>query len=279
MDGRFSAGGALRSALVYWSQFVLQCIAKRLDTQRFEEFVRLVYAQHPLPPVAIADFFLRPQPTNNYNLDPRIPSYLQVLSRLRYIDTPSILKALYKYSSSHAQSQTGTEEQNSKEPAKKLTRWGNSYWAEEVIFYSLTKSVVEGRAIHDSKTALEVVKTISKWMTLFTTTSTAFAADMLGQLQTSQVQNEMESARAAFVALLLRLCENDVLVKAVSKPFAKGTSLDTPLMSVYLLITILFCRSSERPISKLSQLCTDPTDRSSCHREAGALSNGDTCWT
>ncbi|CAM1508468.1 Fc.00g053160.m01.CDS01 [Cosmosporella sp. VM-42] len=228
MDERNSAGGALRSALVHWSQFVSQCIAKRLETQRFEEFAQLLYSQHPLPPVVIADFFLRPQPTNHYNLDPRIPSYLQVLSRLRYIDTPSILKALYKYSSSHAQSQsqTSNEEQNANAPARRLTRWGNSYWAEEVFFYSLTKSVVEGRAIEDSKTALEVVKTISKWMTLFTTASTAFAADMLGQLQTSQIQNEMESARAAFVALLLRLCENPVLVKAVCKPAAKDARKD-----------------------------------------------------
>lgn len=229
MDGRISASSALRAALLYWKQFFSQCIVKRLDTPKFEEFVKLVYSKHPLPPVVIADLFLKPQPGNHYNLDPRIPPYIQVLFRLGYIDTPSILKALFKYSSSHAQSQaqtTGIEGHDGTEPTKQTLRWGNSYWVEEFMFYSLTKSVVEGKAISDSAIALEVVKAISKWMALFTTASTSFATDMLGQLQASQsqsqVRDEMESARAAFVALLLRLCENEVLVKAVSKPFAKG---------------------------------------------------------
>lgn len=229
MDGRISASSALHAALVYWSQFFSQCLFKRLETLRFEEYVKLVYSQYPLPPIVIADLFLKPQPNNHYNLDPRIPPYLQVLFRLGFTDTPSILRSLYKYSSSHTQSQpqtqpTDADTQSNKEPAKKTLRWGNSYWSEEVIFYSLTRSVVEGKAICDSRTALEVAKTISKWMTLFTAASTAFAADMLGQLQALQAdaRDEMESSRAAFVALLLRLCENEVLVKAVSKPFAKG---------------------------------------------------------
>ena len=244
MDGRISATGALHAALVYWSQFFSQCVCSRLETSRFENYVKLVYPQYPLPPNLVADLFLRPQSSNHYNLDPRIPPYLQVLFRLGFIDTPSILKSLYKYSSSHTQSQpqpqpAGADGPNEKEPTKKPLRWGNSYWSEEVIFYSLTKSVVEGKAIHDSKTALEVAKIISKWMTLFTAASTAFAADMLGQLQTSQaeIRDEMESSRAAFVALLLRLCENDLLVKAVSKPFAKGT-LPPTYKSTQLLTSI-----------------------------------------
>lgn len=227
------AGGALRAALSYWSEFVERCIAQRLETDRFEAFVKLVHPKHPLPPSAIADFFLRPQPSNHDSLDPRIPPYLQVLTQLGYVDTPSILKALFKYSSSHAQAKSqpqgqpqadGSEESKDKEKAAKtsIIRWESSYWAEEVIFYSLTKSVVQGKAIPDSRTALEVVKVISKWMSLFTSASTAFAADVMEHLATSKARGDMESARAALVALLLRLCENEILVKAVSKPFAKG---------------------------------------------------------
>ena len=59
-------------------------------------------------------------------------------------------------------------------------------------------------------------------MVLFTT---AFAADMIEQLHTAQVRDEMESSRAALVALLLRMCENDILVGAVSKPIAKGNTI------------------------------------------------------
>lgn len=139
-----------------------------------------------------------------------------------------MLQALYKYSSSHAQAQQqpndGDDKNEVAQPPKTphIKHWKSSYWAEEAIFYSLTKAVVEGRAIPDSTIALDVVRIISKYMTLFTAASTAFAADMLGQLHSPQIRDEMESARAGLVALLLRLCENDILVKAVSKPFAKG---------------------------------------------------------
>ncbi|KIL91006.1 hypothetical protein FAVG1_05702 [Fusarium avenaceum] len=253
MDNSAVAGDSMRAALEYWAQFVARCISQRLETDKFEAFVRLVHDQHPLPPALVADFFLRPQPTNDNSLDPRIPPYLQILTKLGYVDTPSILRALYKYSSSHAyvQSQqqqlsgsTGKEgekddekdkgqEKENPQPEKKITRWKNSYWAEEVLFYGLTKAVVEGRAIRDSKTALDVAMIISKWMELFTTASTAFATDMLAQLHTAQVKDEMESSRAALVALMLRLYENDILVVAVSKPFAKDVrkELSTSLAS------------------------------------------------
>ncbi|KAI8714275.1 Mediator of RNA polymerase II transcription subunit 5 [Fusarium sp. LHS14.1] len=226
MDSRTAAQGALRATIDFWKQFVSRCIAKRVDTDRFEVLVQQVYAEHPLPPAVIADFFLRPQPSNDNSLDPRIPPYLQALTRLGYIDTPSVLQALYKYSSSHAQAQQqpndGDDKNEAAQPPKThIKHWKSSYWAEEAIFYSLTKAVVEGRAIPDSTIALDVVKIISKYMTLFTAASTAFAADMLGQLHSPQIRDEMESARAGLVALLLRLCENDILVKAVSKPFAK----------------------------------------------------------
>lgn len=280
MNRHGSATSALHTALLYWKQFFTQCIVKRLDTPKFEEFVTLVYSKYPLPPVVIADLFLKPQLNNHYNLDPRIPPYIQVLFRLGYIDTPSILKALYKYSSSHAQSQTqptGIEGQDGAEPAKKTLRWGNSYWVEEFMFYSLTKSVVEDNAISDSGIAFEVVKSISKWMTLFTAAATAFAADMLGQLQASQSRvNEMESARAAFVALLLRLCENEVLVKAVSKPFAKGMScMGSPNLCPRLNIH-LFYRRPERSVGKLGELCAHSATCSSSNREAGAFPQRDT---
>ncbi|KAF4338499.1 mediator of RNA polymerase II transcription subunit 5 [Fusarium beomiforme] len=235
MDNRTTATEKIRAALEYWSQFVARCIAQRLDTDKFEDYVRLVHNQHPLPPALVAEFFLRPQPSNDNSLDPRIPPYLQVLTKLGYVDAPSILKALYKHSSLHAYAQQPhpsegkenekeNEKDNDKEKddqQKKITRWKSSYWAEEVLFYGITKSVVEGKAIRDSKTALDMARIISKWMVLFTTASTAFAADMLEQLHTSQVRDEMESSRAALVALLLRMCENDILVGAVSKLVAK----------------------------------------------------------
>ncbi|CAG1990921.1 unnamed protein product [Fusarium graminearum] len=262
MENPAAAGDAMRVAIDYWCQFVARCVSERLETDKFAAYVKIVHDQHPLPPTLVADFFLRPHPSDDSSLDPRIPPYLQVLTKLGYVDTPSILRALYKYSSSHAHAQTqkdhlqsNTEEGKGKEkekatsddkekaegkedaqPKKNITRWRSSYWAEEVLFYRLTKSVVEGRAIQDSRTALEVAMIISKFMELFTTAlpATAFAADMLEQqFPNGQLRDEMESSRAALVALLLRLCENNILVSAISKPLAKDVrkALSTSLAS------------------------------------------------
>lgn len=230
MDGHNPARRGLGEALIYWSDFIAKCISQRLDTDRFSEFVRLVFCKHPLPPVAIADFFLRPQPSNDISLDPRVPPYIQVLSQLGYIDAPSILKALHKYSSLHEQIQTpqnGHLEQEQVKESKRTppTRWKSSSWAEEVMFYHVIKLLVEGTAFRDSRSALELVKITSKWMFLFASASNTFAADMLGELQDPQVRHEMDVSRAAFVPLLLRLVDNGPLVQAISKPLAKGTAL------------------------------------------------------
>ncbi|GKT85119.1 mediator of RNA polymerase II transcription subunit 5 [Colletotrichum tofieldiae] len=99
---------------------------------------------------------------------------------------------------------------------------GSSYAAEEVMFYRLTKSVAQGTAIQNTGTGLEIANIMAKWIALFTDAATAFTVDVMGQLHNSQVREEMESARAAFVALLLGVCENQVVLKALSKPEAQG---------------------------------------------------------
>ena len=90
MDGRTGALGALRSSVVFWSDFIARCVAQRLETDRFESYVRLVHEKQPLPAAVIADLFLRPQPSNHDSLDPRVPPYVQILTRLGYVDTPAV---------------------------------------------------------------------------------------------------------------------------------------------------------------------------------------------
>jgi mediator of RNA polymerase II transcription subunit 5 len=278
-----SSAAALRTAHAFWSRFVDRCIRERIDNDRFQSLVRLVHDEHPLPPAAVADLFLRPQADNCYSLDPRVPPYLQVLSDLEYIDAPAILRALYRYSSSHTLIESyqvpthgngdgngkgnnegnrnnddkeqdtgngianvkdtdtaslnanhthngeetkssvekkGSEDKKSNESVP--LRWKSSYWVEEVMFFRLCKSVHEGQAVRDTNTALEVIKIVSKWLALFTQASSAFAADLLAQVHNLQL--EMESARAAFVPLLLRLTDNPSLLKVIARPVAKGTS-------------------------------------------------------
>ncbi|KAJ6787588.1 hypothetical protein PWT90_00671 [Aphanocladium album] len=226
-----AARSALQAAVKYWSDFVARCVSQRLASDRFQEFVQLVHAKHPLPPVLVADFFLRPQPFNHVSLDPRIPPYIQILTQLGYIDAPSILRVLYKYSALHAHDRPNDvkdeEDIKKKEEGEdgkqdKSLRWKDSSWAEEVMFYHVIRTMVEGSAFTDAKTGLELVSIICKWMDLFIHVSSAFAADILTNKTDRQGREEMETARAAFVPLLLRLVDNHALLRIVSKPFAKG---------------------------------------------------------
>ncbi|PNH63294.1 hypothetical protein VD0001_g9183 [Verticillium dahliae] len=223
MEGRASRS-AQQIALSRWQKFIAKSLAKRLDPEQFESYAPILYSKHPLPPVIIADLFLRPRSGNRQFLDPRIPQYLQSLSKLRYIDIPSVLKGLYRYSTSHTQAHPaeGQAPEGDGE-ATRLIRWGSSYGSEEVMFYRLTKAVAQGAAIQDAAVALEIARIMSKWMTLFTDASTAFAVDPMGQMQANQARDEMDCARAAFVALLLGVCENQVVLKALSRPQAAAT--------------------------------------------------------
>lgn len=233
MEGRLTISEALRDSVKYWSNFVSRCLTKRLDASTFEDYVQLVQSKHRLPPEIIADLFVRPMKSNCVSPDPRIPPYVSVLTKLRYTDAVSILRALYRYSSLHAlvpeQAQHNGNEVNgegaTKQDAKQAPsiRWTSSSWFEEVMFYHVIKLLVEGTVFRDSRTALELIHISSKWMSLFTTASNAMTADMLGgSLQDPQVRHEMETAWGALVPLVLRLVDNAAFVKIISQPSAKG---------------------------------------------------------
>lgn len=219
---------ALQDAIRYWNDFIARCISKRLDTETFREFVRLVHAKHPLPAVVVADMFLRPQPHNNLSLDPRMPPYVQALMGLGFVDAPSVLRALYKHSALRASTnitdgdkdEGKTETEGDKDGGQKC--WKNSAWAEEIMFYHVIKTLVEGSAFRDDAGALELVDVICRWMHLFVTASNAYAATIPVSPVDLQARDDMEVARGAFVPLLLRLVDNVYLLKALAQPAAKS---------------------------------------------------------
>lgn len=132
----------------------------------------------------------------------------------------------------------GSDDKTTKEGGarKKLVRWQSSFTSEEVIFYRLTKAVAQGAAIKTGKDAVDICAVMARWMALFTTASATFAAhdeDVLmggtgaGTSENSpsrQKRDEMDNARAAFVMLLLGVCENAIVLQALSKDFAKSKS-------------------------------------------------------
>lgn len=86
------------------------------------------------------------------------------------------------------------------------------------MFYQVIKSVVEGTAFKDVQGALDLVNVICHWMDLFVAAS---AADVVRETQDLQLREEMETARAAFVPLLLRLTDNLALLQALEKTLCK----------------------------------------------------------
>ncbi|KAI1753486.1 mediator of RNA polymerase II transcription subunit 5 [Xylaria castorea] len=209
-----------------WTQYLSQCLNSRIDPEEFDAHVPLLYRKHPLPPVVIADVCLRPQPSNHESLDPRISRYLQVLTQHQLVDTPSILNVLYKYSTSQMYLQApGADGRNQAHDQAQYQdqlplRWASSYTPEEILFYRLSKAVRLGSGIRNTGEALGICVHMARWMTMFTTASAAFAQDVMAQLQNTS-REEMEAARAAFVMLLLSVCENHLVLRGLSRPAAK----------------------------------------------------------
>ncbi|KAI0398259.1 mediator of RNA polymerase II transcription subunit 5 [Xylariaceae sp. FL0594] len=201
-----------------WAEYMSKCLFSRLSAEEFNDAAPAFYRKHPLPAAALADVCLRPRPSNHDSLDPRIPRFLHVLCQHRFTNVQSVLYALYRYSTLHSlvPPPAGTEAQDSHP-----VRWANSYTPEENLFYRLSKAVRLGKAIESTLDGLVICNLMAKWMTLFTTAAAAFAQDVMGQLQNSQSRDEMEATRAAFVMLLLAVCENGKVLLGLSRPAAK----------------------------------------------------------
>lgn len=202
-------------AVAEWTKFLDRCLSQRTDPDIFASYVSVLSSQNPLPPAAVADMVLKPQPRNQHSLDPRMTRYLTVLTEQKLIDTPSVLNALYKFSTSHTQAEAAGHP-----PSGAASRWKSSCGPEETIFYRLTKAVGLGTGIRSAREAIEVCKIMAKWMTLFTSAAAAFSQDVLGQVHSAQSRDDMETSRAAFVMLLLATTENQKILQALSQPFA-----------------------------------------------------------
>lgn len=241
-----------QEALRAWDQFLTKALKTRLDPDKFADFVPIQQSRHPLAPGPVADLALRPNPWNHHTLDPRIPLYLQALLDRRIVDLQAVLAALFRYSTMHtivgrqagdnnnqkakavkSGSLGGDDDEHTEEGVKKgedIVRWESSLPSEEIIFYRLRKAVVSGSAIRDTRDALEVCFMMARWMALFTAASAALPIDedplsmggMVGGSPNKRTRDDMDNARAAFIIPLLGVCENPVVLQALSRPVAKS---------------------------------------------------------
>ncbi|KAK0719808.1 mediator complex, subunit Med5 [Lasiosphaeris hirsuta] len=234
MDGPATAG--LPAAVGQWSKFLSHAERQRLDADIFATYVPILFSKHRLPPAWVAELLLRPTKGNQDALDPRVPQYLQVLLKQDLVDTASVLRALYLFSTSHTQApqaQTqigpdarrkgaGVQHQRPKKSRRKVLRWRSSYASEEVIFWRLAKGISQGTGITNGREAIEVVFMVTRWMALFTEAAAAFSRDAFGAIHSLQAKDEMESSRQAFMLLLLGVCENRIVLTTFGRPGSKG---------------------------------------------------------
>ncbi|KAI1260493.1 mediator complex subunit Med5 [Xylariaceae sp. FL1019] len=228
----YDTAPASKASRAAWSQYMSQSLLNRLDTSTFDESVPALLSKSPLPPGPMADVWLRPASSNHESIDPRTTRYLQVLVRRKLVDVRSILSALYRYSTSHnymppADNNDSSKQQQQQQPL----RWTRSYTAEETLFYRLSKMVQLEDGIKKTSEALQVCALMARWMVLFTAASAGFAQDVMDEMQNNtqntlsthktQLREEMEAARAAFVMLLLNIVEHQVVLRGLSQPYAK----------------------------------------------------------
>ena len=240
MLARPAPGGVLPAAVAQWKKFLELARRQRLEADVFESHVSILSSKFRLPPMFIAELVLAPPRPDSYMLDNRIPQYLDVLLKLRLLDTPSVLRVLYKYSTLHkhapptaaAPASNSTESDKAKAGANGHTgksqgenarrRWGGSYSSDELVFFRLHRFISKGPGIRSGREAVDVVRIVARWMTLFADVAAAFSRDAFGGLVSLQTKNEVDLTRQAFSLLVVAMCENQLVVNTLRKPGAKG---------------------------------------------------------
>jgi len=244
MFGSGPATAALPAAVAQWQKFLERARLRRLDTEKFAAYAPIIASKHRLPPAYVADLLLRTTKGHRDFLDPRVLQYLQVLLKLKLVDTPSVLRALYKYSSSHTYAPQEQQQQNAgdkgggvvslkgkgkeqKQPRQQqhrveVVRWTHSYASEELIFWRLHKELQSGQGIRTAREAIEVVRLLARWIVLFTDVAAAFSRDAFGAVHSLQTKDEMIMARQSFIVLVLEVCNSPMVLRTFAKAGSKG---------------------------------------------------------
>ncbi|KAK4033848.1 hypothetical protein C8A01DRAFT_19269 [Parachaetomium inaequale] len=234
---------AMSAAVAAWELFLHRALTRRLDPDTFAAYLPIHFAEHPLPPVIVADILLRPTPLQHYSLDPRVPLYLNRLLKQRRVDVAAVLRALFKYSSAHLRVPSpdaadalvadgikkedgegegeGVGAGGPQKTTRQIVRWQNSYEDEETILWWLAQALHQGSGIKTAQNVIQVAKVLAKWMGLFAEAAAAFSRDAFGSIHGLQAGDETEDARTAFVLLLIAFSETPLVLATLERPACK----------------------------------------------------------
>ncbi len=220
-------------AIAAWVSFLEKARLKRLDPGEFAAFLPLHFAKHPLPSIVIADLLLRPTELHHFYIDIRFTLYLKVLLQQNRVNTPTVLRALYKYSSAHLRVRPqdadplpgdGIKKEDGQDAPKRqrIHHWDNSYTEEEMILWRLAQRVHKRQDVKTDGTIVQIAKVVTKWMILLAEAAAAFSRDAFGSLQGLQARDETEDVRNAFVLFLIAFTEHIQVRITLMKPPQKG---------------------------------------------------------
>lgn len=216
-----------------WVQFFHRCQSSRLDVDIFSSYAKLLSSRISLPPNRIADVFLRPTEHNSISPDPRVTLYIQALQELNLINVPAVLRALLKYSTF----QPPRHSDGANEGGMRLMKWENSYVSEEVILYSVARSVSSGATPKDAHEAVEIFKYLAGWMSVLLAVNAADdILQVMGSVGTQTVENL--AVKTALGTVLVALADNPIATSALQKSCPKGTKADCPFQSLSCPLSI-----------------------------------------
>src|SRR4029077_15447439 len=82
-----------------WRRLLHQCLAHRIDSNRFKNLANLLFRRCPLPEGALLDVVFECRTAANIQWDPLVPSYIHSLCELGKAKISGVLNVLLKHSS------------------------------------------------------------------------------------------------------------------------------------------------------------------------------------
>ncbi|KAG9240533.1 mediator complex, subunit Med5 [Calycina marina] len=155
-----------------WTTFVGTSLARRLESDTFSKLVQIQHRKQHLSPSQLCDIFLRPTELNDFSLNVRVRLWLPVLQKLSLINVPAVLRAMKRYSTfgTQADELAGKDGSSGAElgttSGSNPKRWKDSYYSDEVLFYSMGKYITSGRTPETTQLAVELLIVCIQWMEL-----------------------------------------------------------------------------------------------------------------
>lgn len=211
-----------------WAKFLAQSLGQRLEPDRFEKYAQLLSNKHPLSARQIADVLFKPTKHNWETFDPKIPQYVQRLLHIDLLDSPSVLRALLKYSNFRPPSESKPE----REGQMTTLQWKNSYAQAESLLYGLSKLVSTGQRPKTALEALHLIIVLTEWTKVFTIQNDA--DDIMHEAHLT----EAVSVRGSLGTLLIATSENARVIGMLGKSCPKGMIQNSVFLQLWLFCAI-----------------------------------------